>query len=282
MKQNLKDKIILMIKGFLIGIANIIPGVSGGTMAVSFGIYEELINIASNIFKNFKKNITFILTIGIGALLSIALLSNIITIALDKYKVATPLLFVGLILGGFKTIQKNIGKKIIKPNNFIIFIITILFMMFLYLGINDSKEVDFTNIDVLEIISLFIIGIVTAITMIVPGISGSFVLMLLGYYKPIVKTISELTKFNDVLHNLLILIPFGVGIIFGIIVISKFIKYCLKKYSEQTYSAITAFVLSSIILIVYPIFKLVCTPLELVIGILLLIVGLLITYKMEG
>lgn len=68
--MNIKDKIILGFKGFLIGLANIIPGVSGGTMAVSFGIYEEIIEIASNIFKNFKKNMAFILPIGIGAVIA--------------------------------------------------------------------------------------------------------------------------------------------------------------------------------------------------------------------
>ena len=240
----MKSKIILGIKGFLIGLANIIPGVSGGNMAITFGIYEELISIASNIFKNFKKNIGFILPIGIGAVLSIALLSNVITIALDKYKIATPLLFVGLILGGFPTIYKKIGKKIGKTKNIIPFIITILLMFLIYVGIKDMNNVDFTNIDILGYIVLFIVGIVAAITMVVPGISGSFVLMLIGYYEPIVEVISELTKFNNIIDNLLILIPFGFGVIVGIVSVSKLIKYCLNKFEEQTYSAIVAFVLS--------------------------------------
>lgn len=282
MKKKLMNKIILAFKGFLIGLANIIPGVSGGTMAVSFGIYEELINIASNIFKNFKKNIAFIFPIGVGALLAIALLSNVITIALDKYKVATPLLFVGLILGGMDAIYKNIGKNITKPKNMIVFIITVMFMLLIYLGIKDAKEVDFKTINAFGYLLLFIVGCIAAITMVVPGISGSFVLMLIGYYKPIVKTVSELTKFNDIISNLLILIPFGIGVLFGIIAVSKLIKYCLEKFKEQTYSAIIAFVLSSIVLIIYPLFSLSCSSLELIIGIILLIIGSVITYKMEG
>lgn len=278
----MKSKIILGIKGFLIGLANIIPGVSGGTMAITFGIYEELISIASNIFKNFKKNIGFILPIGIGAVLSIALLSNVITIALDKYKIATPLLFVGLILGGFPTIYKKIGKKIGKTKNIIPFIITILLMILIYVGIKDMNNVDFTNIDILGYIVLFIVGIVAAITMVVPGISGSFVLMLIGYYEPIVEVISELTKFNNIIDNLLILIPFGFGVIVGIVSVSKLIKLCLEKYEEQTYSAIVAFVLSSIVLIVYPLFGFEFSILELIIGIILLLVGALITKRIEG
>lgn len=280
--MTIKDKIVLGFKGFLIGLANIIPGVSGGTMAVSFGIYEEIIGIASNIFKNFKKNMAFILPIGIGAVIAIALLSNVITICLDKYQVATPLLFVGLILGGLPAIVKNIGKKITKPTNLIVFSITILFMLFIYLGIKDAKDVDFTNVDAIGYIILFIVGAITAITMVVPGISGSFVLMLIGYYKPIVKTVSDLTHFNNIIHNLCILIPFGLGVLFGIISVSKLIKYCLKKYPEQTYSSIVAFVLSSVVLIIYPLLNVSASITELIVGIVLLLMGSILTYKMEG
>lgn len=280
--MNIKDKVILGFKGFLIGLANIIPGVSGGTMAVSFGIYEEIIEIASNIFKNFKKNMAFILPIGIGAVIAIALLSNVITICLDKYQVATPLLFVGLILGGLPAIVKNIGKKITKPTNLIVFSITILFMLFIYLGIKDAKDVDFTNVDAIGYIILFIVGAIAAITMVVPGISGSFVLMLIGYYKPIVKTVSDLTHFNNIIHNLCILIPFGFGVLFGIVSVSKLIKYCLKKYPEQTYSSIVAFVLSSVVLIIYPLLNVSASITELIVGIVLLLMGSILTYKMEG
>ena len=280
--MNIKDKIILGFKGFLIGLANIRPGVSGGTMAVSFGIYEEIIEIASNIFKNFKKNMAFILPIGIGAVIAIALLSNVITICLDKYQVATPLLFVGLILGGLPAIVKNIGKKITKPTNLIVFSITILFMLFIYLGIKDAKDVDFTNVDAIGYIILFIVGAIAAITMVVPGISGSFVLMLIGYYKPIVKTVSDLTHFNNVIHNLCILIPFVFGVLFGIVSVSKLIKYCLKKYPEQTYSSIVAFVLSSVVLIIYPLLNVSASITELIVGIVLLLMGSILTYKMEG
>ena len=280
--MNIKDKVILGFKGFLIGLANIIPGVSGGTMAVSFGIYEEIIEIASNIFKNFKKNMAFILPIGIGAVIAIALLSNVITICLDKYQVATPLLFVGLILGGLPAIVKNIGKKITKPTNLIVFSITILFMLFIYLGIKDAEDVDFTNVDAIGYIILFIVGAIAAITMVVPGISGSFVLMLIGYYKPIVKTVSDLTHFNNVIYNLCILIPFVFGVLFGIVSVSKLIKYCLKKYPEQTYSSIVAFVLSSVVLIIYPLLNVSASITELIVGIVLLLMGSILTYKMEG
>ena len=157
-----------------------------------------------------------------------------------------------------------------------------LFMLFIYLGIKDAKDVDFTNIDAIGYIILFIVGAIAAITMVVPGISGSFVLMLIGYYKPIVKTVSDLTHFNNIIHNLCILIPFGFGVLFGIISVSKLIKYCLKKYPEQTYSSIVAFVLSSVVLIIYPLLNASASITELIVGIVLLLMGSMLTYKMEG
>ncbi|MEG1647925.1 MAG: DUF368 domain-containing protein [Bacilli bacterium] len=285
--KKVQDKIILGIKGFFIGVANIIPGVSGGTMAVSFGIYEELINIASNFFHNFKKNVAFVMPIGIGALLAIALLSNIISVCLDKYKVATPLLFVGLIMGGFPIIFKKIGKKIVKPQNMLCFLITLVFMIFIYMGVKNNTDVNFNTMNIFNYIILFIVGVVGAITMVVPGISGSFVLMLIGYYKPIIETISKLTNFNNIYEfssyfsNIMILAVFGIGVIVGIVLVSKLIKYCLKHYEKQTYASIVAFVLSSIVLIIYPLFNFKVSVMELVIGIILLLIGSLITYKLE-
>lgn len=277
----MKEKLILGFKGFLIGIANIIPGVSGGTMAVSFGIYEQLISIASTFTKNIKKNIAFILPIGIGAVLAIGLLSNIITICLNNYKVATPLLFVGLILGGVPVVFKKVNKEIVKSKNLLSFLITLIFMGFIYLGVSEMGNVSFTDMNIMDYVLLFIVGVVAAVTMVVPGVSGSFVLMLIGYYEPIVETISNLTRFKDIFSNCLIIFPFGIGVLAGIVSISKLIKYCLKHYEIQTYSSILAFVVSSIVLIIYPLFSVTVSNTEITIGIVLMLLGTILTYKLE-
>lgn len=277
----MKEKLVLGLKGFFIGIANIIPGVSGGTMAVSFGIYEQLINIVTTFTKNIKKNISYVLPIVIGAVLAIGLLSNVITICLDKYRVATPLLFVGLILGGVPVVFKKISKSIVKPKNMLSFLITLIFMAFIYLGVRQVGNVSFNHMNIVDYALLFIVGMIAAITMVVPGISGSFVMMLLGYYEPIVETISNLTKLQHIFSNCLILIPFGIGVLVGIISVSKLIKYCLKHYETQTYSSIFAFIISSIILIIYPLFKLSVSNTEITIGIVLMMLGTILTYKLE-
>ena len=123
---------------------------------------------------------------------------------------------------------------------------------------------------------------VAASSMIIPGISGSFMLMLMGYYKPIIDTISNLTKFNNLWDNLKVLIPFGVGIIVGIVLVAKLIEYLLKKYEIKTYFGVIGFVLASIIAIIIPLFKVDIRLLELIIGIILMIIGSFATYKISN
>ena len=123
---------------------------------------------------------------------------------------------------------------------------------------------------------------VAASSMIIPGISGSFMLMLLGYYKPIIDTVSNLTKFNNLWDNLKILIPFGFGLVFGIVLVAKLIEYLLKKYEVKTYFGVIGFVLASIIAIIVPLFKVSFNVVELIVGIILLVLGSLATFKISN
>ena len=127
---------------------------------------------------------------------------------------------------------------------------------------------------------LFLVGVISAATMIIPGISGSFILMLLGYYKPIIDTIRSLTNFSLLGHNILVLLPFGLGIIIGIIGVAKLIEFLLHKFEIKTYFGVLGFVLASIIAILTP---LMATSLKLAEGIvsaLLFVIGFLVAYKM--
>ena len=94
-----------------------------------------------------------------------------------------------------------------------------------------------------------IIGAVASGAMVIPGISGSFILMLMGYYEPIIKTVSQLTNLSNITHNLAILLPFGIGVVIGIIALSKIIMFLIKKNETRTYFAIMGFVLSSIVIL---------------------------------
>lgn len=274
----MKDKIILGIKGFFMGIANIIPGVSGGTLAITMGIYEELIEAISHFFTKLKKNINFLIPIIIGALLSIVIGSKVIGFSLEEYPLPTILFFTGLILGGLPMLYRKI-KGNFKPLNIIIFILTfaiIIGLMFLKSG----DSVTFNNMNMLGYIMLFIVGMVAAATMIIPGISGSFMLMVMGYYKPIINTINDLTAFNNIGTNIAILMPFGIGVLVGIVLIAKLIEFLFKKFEVPTYFGIIGFVLASIIGIFTSTENLSFSILPFIIGIVLFILGFVIAIKL--
>ena len=275
----MKEKLTLVIKGFLIGVANIIPGVSGGTLAITLGIYEKLIGAISHFFKNLKENIKFIIPIGIGAVLSILLLSRVISFCLDKYTLATILFFIGLILGGIPLLNKKIKGHYKNVSNIIIFLLSFGFVIALSI-LKGENVVSFENMNIINYIMLFLVGVVAAATMIIPGVSGSFVLMLLGYYKPIVDTIGALTKFNNIWQNIMILVPFGIGVLVGIVAISKLLEFLFKKYEVKTYFGVMGFIMASIITIFTGAEGLIFSVPQLLIGLVLLGIGFIAAYKL--
>lgn len=275
----MKEKMGLIIKGFFIGIANIIPGVSGGTLAITLGIYEKLINAISHFFKNLKENLKFIILIGIGALLSIILLSRVINFCLNKYTLATILFFIGLILGGIPLLNKKIKGHYKSISNIVIFIATFSLVILLSL-IKGEGHVSFSNMNFIDYIWLFLVGVIAAATMVIPGISGSFVLMLLGYYKPIINAISSLTQFENIVGNILILFPFGIGVLVGIVAISKLLEFLFKKFEVKTYFGVMGFIISSIITIFIGTEGLVFSIPQLLIGLVLLSLGFVVAYKL--
>lgn len=274
------EYIILILKGMIIGVANIIPGVSGGTLMITLGLYEKVIDTISHFFTNFKKNLKFIIPLGIGMVLSILLLSKLMKICLDNYPFPTALFFVGLILGGIPLLWNKAKAARYKWTNWLVFIITFaLVATFAFLNEN-SFMVDLNNLNMVGYITLFIVGMISAATMVIPGISGSLVLMLLGYYEPIINTIKDLTNFSNLSHNILILAPFGIGIIVGIVLVAKLIEFLLKRYPIKTYYGVLGFVLASLVAIIKPIIGLKVSIIEIVIAVFLVIFGSIIAYKL--
>ena len=276
----MKEKIFLVLKGFVIGIANIIPGVSGGTLAITLGIYENLIKAISHFFSNIKENLKLLIPIFIGMVLSLAILSNVIGYSLEHYPIPTTLFFVGLILGGLPLLVKHIKGKEKSISNWIVFLITFLIVAVFAFLKSGNAMVDLSNLSIGGYLLLFIVGVVAAATMVIPGISGSFVLMLLGYYEPIINIIREFTKFKNFTSNFIILAVFGFGVLLGIIVIAKIIEYLLEKHPIKTYYGIIGFVLASIISIIIPLLELEFVISQVVIGIILLLIGMVIAYKL--
>lgn len=282
--------IILVIKGFIMGIANIIPGVSGGTLALTMGIYENFIGAISHFFSNLKENIKFLLPIFIGIGLSLLTMSNVITASFDKYPIPTTLFFMGLVIGGIPMLFSKIKgtKEVKKPISYVILFLTFLLVMVLAF----SKEIfggtlgnaDFSNLNILGYLNLTLIGTIAAATMVIPGVSGSLVLMLLGYYFPIVNVIKELTHFNNIGSNILIAGFFGVGVLIGIVLIAKLIEWLLAKFETFTYFGVIGFIIASVLAIPVSVYhevsNIIYTVPQVIIGIIFLILGGVVGYKL--
>lgn len=262
-----------IIYGMIIGLANIIPGVSGGTMAVVLNIFDRLIYSISNLKKSLKENGTFLLSILIGCGVSILLFSKGITYLLDHHYMITNFFFIGVIVGSIPMISKRATADSFKPLHIVPCLITLALMLFtVYFSPNTSNDVVITTLTMPLFIKLFLVSALSAICMIIPGISGSFVMLLLGMYETVTTAISDL--------NIIILIPIGFGVLFGIILGSKLIEIVLKRYPQATYFAILGFVFGSIPAIIQKIQseKAFLLGWPLVIGIIVFIIGLVISY----
>lgn len=278
----MKKNILLIIKGMIIGLANVIPGVSGGTLMITLGIYEQVIDTISHFFTNFKKNLKFIIPLGIGVILSLLLFSKIIGLSLEKFPFATTLFFLGLIIGGMPLIIKNMkkNKDSKKISNYIIAFLAFAFII-LFAFLKTGNEVNLNNLSPIGYLILFLVGILASATMVIPGISGSFVLMLVGYYQPIINTVRSITDFSLIGHNIIILGIFGIGVLIGIVLVSKLIELLLKKFETKTYYAVFGFVLASCIAIIKPLITYDISIIEILVGIILFFLGVFSAYKIS-
>ena len=278
--QKQLENFLLILKGFILGIANIIPGVSGGTLAMTMGIYEDIIKSISSILKTPKKSLKLLLHLGIGAVLSILILSKLLNYTLTNYAFATTLFFIGLIVGGFPLLLKKAKGHKVSLGYLLSFLSTTSLVIILRLLQTSENTVSLNNVSLFTIIILLLVGMLAASTMVIPGVSGSFVLMLIGFYKPILNTISNITKINLLGHNLLILVPFGIGVLLGIVLTAKLIEYLLKKYEIYTYYGIYGFILASILVLILNVYNKATGIPEVVVGILLVLLGTFIGYKL--
>lgn len=278
----MKEKLILFIKGIVLGVAFVIPGVSGGTLAVLMGIYEELIEAASNFYKNmvnFKKYFMYLLPIGLGIIFSVAVFAKLIKFGLDKAPIITILIFLGMIIGGIPALVRNVKGTKINLKDMTLMLVGLIIVISMLIFHKSNSNVVLTNMSIGGYITLFLVGAIAAVTMVVPGISGSFTLMLIGYYEPILNLVNDITSFKNLGPNLILIFIFMLGVFIGIIFISKIIEWCLKHYKRETYYAIIGFVLSSIISVIYEVSKFPFNLTHLIIGIVLLVINTVLVYK---
>lgn len=248
-----------IIKGMMIGIANIMPGVSGGTLAVSMGIYDKLIHCITHILSEFKESMKFLLPIFAGAGIALVALTFVIEALFQYYPIPTNLLFIGLIVGGLPpVITKVKSHKLTFGHILAGLLFFVLVVGMAMMGGNGNRQVTL-NLGIVPMIKLVLVGIIAAATMIIPGVSGSMVLLILGYYQPIIQQITAFCTavitldMAGILHGIAILLPFGIGVLIGILGIAKIIEIIFEKYPLYAYCAIIGLIAAS------PIAILVCS-----------------------
>lgn len=285
----MKEFIVNILRGMVIGIANVIPGVSGGTMMVSMGIYDKLILVLTHFIKRIKEAVALLVPILVGMLLSIAIFAKIFSeVLFPRFPLQTNLFFIGLILGGLPVIYGKVKGNTIKIQQVIAFILFFVMVVgFALVGEGSGSSADIT-FSVGTVLKLLGVGIIAAATMVIPGVSGSMIMMILGYYNTIIDTINDFInalKAFDIaamLDTFVVLVPFGIGVLVGIVAVAKLIEFMLKKYPLITYWAIIGLIVASPFAILIMMEVGAVGVVEILTGIVLLAAGFLISFKLGG
>ena len=310
----MKELILKIIRGVVIGLANAVPGVSGGTMMVSMGIYDEIIESLNNLLKRFKESFRTLLPYLIGMALALGLGALILKKAFAGIPLPTSALFIGLILGSIPAILYQM--KSVKINALCV----LLFLVFAAVvivpkvianaggGADQALPLDFPHM-----ILYFLLGVAASASMVIPGISGSMMLMIFGYYRPIytetlggVFSLIKQGQWSQVGASMGVLLPFAVGIVVGLFAVAKLIEFLLRKWKGYTYCAILGMVAASPVVIlmdqnnwVKPVLDETgaqvmdasgaalmearpVTPLIIVLSVVALAIGFLVAWKLAG
>ncbi|HBC4735977.1 TPA: DUF368 domain-containing protein [Staphylococcus aureus] len=240
-------KWINILKGFAMGTSDLVPGVSGGTIALLLGIYNQFIASISGIFsRRFWPNFTFLIPIIIGMLLAMGSLSNLFNYLLSQHHIPTMFFFGGLIIGIVPYLLKISNYKTsFTTKHYMMVIAGIAILIVITLMNNGDKHAGETlTLSTGLIIKYFIAGMCASSAMLLPGISGSFMLLVFGVYGTVMLAISEVVKLN--FTGLPILLAVGFGVLAGFIISSKIIQYFLTHHKLMTFALIIGFVVGSL------------------------------------
>lgn len=271
LNMNIKE----LIKGIIIGIAKIIPGLSGAVLMISFNLYDRAIESITCFFSNPKKNFIFLANLGLGIIIGIVLFSKILVFLITNYYLYTTSLFLGLITGGLPAIYKKVPKR--KYYLAITLISFTLIFSLSFLNNNNDYVLKNTYID---LIFFFIAGILEAVGTIIPGISSTALLMLIGVYNHYLVILSGLLNISYLIDTLKFIIPFSLGMIIGIIIISIIINYLFKHFKEITFSLILGISIASIFMLGKQLLPFIINFKQLLIAFIFLLIGYIITNRM--
>lgn len=256
--------IILALKGIAMGIANAIPGVSGGTIAVITKIYDELLESITPNIKKLIKNMPFLLPVGIGMIIGILLAAKVLAFLFETYNVPTQLFFMGIILGSMPMIyQEATREKKLQPINIIPFLIGAGIMIGMFFIRTDNISSVDSSLTVGNAVLFVLAAFLAAVAMIIPGISGALVMKILGAYDAAIMALNDM--------NIPVILLFAVGAIVGVFVAAKVISMLLKKFRKETYCIIAGLIIGSVPSVFPSGFRF---DAQGIVGIILLVVGL--------
>ena len=246
--------ILLAIKSTIIGVANIVPGVSGATLAVMLKLYSRLIDAINSLFTNTKESLKFLIPFGLGMVVGIIAFGSLIDILLTHFSLPAGALITGLMAGSLPYVchMANTDTKH-KPHHYITTAICAGIIITVVLLVPSTESYAQAQFTAILYVRLFAAGLLGAAAMVVPGVSGSVVLILFGVFGTAMHTITLIREylatpldFALLLPILQVVMPVGIGMVIGIIATSKLIALLLKKYTSITYCAILGFVLATI------------------------------------
>ncbi len=229
--------------GIILGAGLVLPGVSGGVIAVVLGIYEKMIYAFNNFFKSKKENFLFLLPIGIGTVIGLILFGNVLKFLFDEFYVQSCFSFMGLILGGVPFLFKKATND--KPIKKKYFIGALLISLTLFV-LGNNKFNFYTSLDrsFCSILKLILTGFIFVSGKVIPGISSSFMLMIIGMYEYYLYIISN--PINALFTEIYNIIPIILGVILGFVILIKIVSVALEKYNNISYTIITGFVIGSL------------------------------------
>lgn len=273
----------IFLKGILLGFVSLaIPGLSASTIALEVGVYYLLINSISSIFKDFKKSIAFLGTL-IGGY-AVGCFGGAISIDLiyDHYPVVMTLMILGFILGGIPYMAKELKSGLKKVSCWISLAVVVTFLIIFSFLITEGKNITFDNMEIIDYILLFIVGFITASTLVVPGVDFAVLMIALGYYYPFVGLVANIFHFEHIIHTLIIFGIYLAGYFIGCFIFSILIKKIMIRFQTQTKFASFGFVLVAPIIVIKkniidnPTFH--YTTTQLIVGSALAVVGFLALY----
>ncbi len=236
MKGKFRNDLIIMLKGFVIGSSMSVPGVSGGTMAILLGIYDKLIGAISNFFKDIKSNLIFLIKFCIGAGVGIGSLAFLIKWLLELFPLPVSFFFLGAVIGGIPALYKKTKATAIRFSSFIYFLLGLVIVV--SIGFIPAGNISIsTGTGLTHYLMLLVTGIIVALALVLPGISTSHMLLVLGMYD---RLLLAITQFDIVYIGIL-----GIVTVIGIFLITKPLEWTMNKFPHQTYCMIIGFVLGS-------------------------------------